>query len=226
MITQFFDSDDESLHDEFQKWRTNHQRSSFLNMETITRAVLHGTRCQHFGSGPPYFTWANGWGSLTTNGKACGNERELVQWATKKGIEVRRCSSCVRDGLIGPVGHAADTRLAEEVPLGTTYAEGSVQRILVNRYERDARARERCIKFYQAVCVLCKFDFSTVYGDALDGFIHVHHLKPLSSIGAEYEVDPIRDLRPVCPNCHAVLHRREPPYSLDEVREFLNRCGS
>ncbi len=34
-----------------------------------------------------------------------------------------------------------------------------------------------------------------------EGFIHVHHLKPLSEVGYEYRVDPIRDLRPVCPNC-------------------------
>ena len=54
---------------------------------------------------------------------------------------------------------------------------------------------------------------------------HVHHLNPLSSVEADYEIDPIQDLRPVCPNCHAVLHRREPPYSLDEVREFLRACG-
>jgi 5-methylcytosine-specific restriction enzyme A len=53
------------------------------------------------------------------------------------------------------------------------------------------------------------------------GFIHVHHLTPLSSLGTDYEVDPIRDLRPVCPNCHAVLHRREPPYSPEEVQQFL-----
>ena len=52
------------------------------------------------------------------------------------------------------------------------------------------------------------------------GFTHVHHLSPLSIVGADNQVDPIDDLRPVCPNCHAVLHRREPPYSLDEVAGF------
>ena len=59
------------------------------------------------------------------------------------------------------------------------------------------------------------------------GVIHVHHLIPLSSVDADYEVDPVRDLRPVCPNCHVVLHHREPPYSLEEARQFLQRpvCG-
>jgi len=118
-------------------------------------------------------------------------------------------------------------RLPEEVPSGSTYSEGSVQRILVNRYERDPRAREECIRHYGTICFLCGFDFVAVYGEVMTGFIHVHHLNPLSSLGADYEVDPIQDLRPVCPNCHAVLHRREPTYSPDEVRQFLQtRRGS
>jgi hypothetical protein len=112
-------------------------------------------------------------------------------------------------------------RLPEEVPTGSIYTEGSVQRILVNRYERDPHAREECIRHYGTACFVCGFDFGAVYGEVMMGFIHVHHLTPLSGLGADYEVDPIRDLRPVCPNCHAVLHRREPPYSPEEVQQFL-----
>ena len=111
--------------------------------------------------------------------------------------------------------------LPEEVLENSVYNEGSVQRILVNRYERDSRAREECIRHYGTTCFLCGFDFVAVYGEVMDGFTHVHHLKPLSSVGTDYEVNPIRDLRPVCPNCHAVLHRREPAFSLDEVRQLL-----
>jgi hypothetical protein len=112
-------------------------------------------------------------------------------------------------------------RLPEEVPTGSAYSEGSVHHILVNRYERDPRAREECIRRYGATCFLCGFDFIAVYGEVMDGFTHVHHVSPLSSVGPDYQVDPVQDLRPVCPNCHAVLHRREPAYSLDEVRQFL-----
>ncbi|HSX81067.1 MAG TPA: HNH endonuclease [Candidatus Saccharimonadia bacterium] len=52
-------------------------------------------------------------------------------------------------------------------------------------------------------------------------FIHVHHCRPLSEIAGEYVVDPIEDLRPVCPNCHAVIHRRTPPFTIEEVRSML-----
>jgi 5-methylcytosine-specific restriction protein A len=129
----------------------------------------------------------------------------------------------LRDNLINNGENIEEIQLAEEVPTGRTYCEGSVQQILVNRYERDTRAREDCIRYYGTKYFLCQFDFSTAYGNVMDGFIHVHHIKSRSSLGAEYEVDPINDLRPVCPNCHTVLHRRDPPYELDDVREFLNR---
>lgn len=97
-----------------------------------------------------------------------------------------------------------------------------MHQILVNRYERDHVARKKCISHYGTRCNLCGFDFAAIYGQAMAGLVHVHHLNLLSKVGPDYNVDPIRDLRPVCPNCHAVIHRREPPYSLDEVRQFLH----
>jgi 5-methylcytosine-specific restriction endonuclease McrA len=224
MITEFFDTGEVSVHDQFQAWRTNHQDGIFLTLATQTRANLHGARCQHLGSGPPYFLLEDGFGSLTIKRKVCGSEVELLAWATENGVSVKRCEHCLRDDLIGNRQVQEGTReirLPEEVPNGSAYSEGSVQRILINRYERDPRAREDCIRHYGTTCFLCGFDFVAVYGEVMAGFTHVHHLNPLSCVGADYEVDPIEDLRPVCPNCHAVLHRREPPYSLDEVRELL-----
>lgn len=166
----------------------------------------------------------DGFGSLTVKRKVCGSEKELLAWATENGVSVNRCLHCLRDNLIGN-GRGEEVkeelRLPEEVPGGSTYSEGSVQRILINRYERDPRAKEECKKHYGTTCFLCGFDFPAAYGEVMIGFIHVHHLKPLSTVGPDYEVDPIKDLRPVCPNCHAVLHRREPPYSLEKVHGFL-----
>lgn len=54
-----------------------------------------------------------------------------------------------------------------------------------------------------------------------EGLIHVHHLKPLGEVGEGYLLDPVADLRPVCPNCHAMLHRRKPALGIDELLQTL-----
>jgi 5-methylcytosine-specific restriction protein A len=60
-----------------------------------------------------------------------------------------------------------------------------------------------------------------LYGKLGDGVIHVHHLRELASLGEEYEVDPIKDLRPVCPNCHAILHNSSPAMTIEKLRKAL-----
>lgn len=99
--------------------------------------------------------------------------------------------------------------------------EGGTRTVLVNAYERNPLARQRCVEHYGALCAVCDLSFAERYGQVADGVIHVHHIRPISTIGARYEVDPVEDLRPVCANCHVVIHRRDPPYSIEEVREFL-----
>jgi 5-methylcytosine-specific restriction protein A len=43
----------------------------------------------------------------------------------------------------------------------------------------------------------------------------------LSGIGVEYEVNPIEDLRPVCPNCHAAIHHGGRLRDIQEVQQLL-----
>ena len=47
---------------------------------------------------------------------------------------------------------------------------------------------------------------SRVYGKLGQGSIHVRHLAPLADYGEAHQVDPVEDLRPVCPSCHAMPH--------------------
>jgi 5-methylcytosine-specific restriction enzyme A len=102
--------------------------------------------------------------------------------------------------------------------------EGAKTQIFVNSYERNRTAREQCINHYGAKCVVCGFNFEEVYGEVGRNVIHVHHLKPLHEIGETYKVDPIEDLRPVCPNCHVIIHRRNLPYSIDEVKVMIENA--
>jgi 5-methylcytosine-specific restriction protein A len=116
----------------------------------------------------------------------------------------------------------------EETSPEAKHREGTLKTVLVNVYERNAKAREKCIEHYGARCSVCEFDFEKKYGRIGRGFIHVHHLKDIASIGEEYEVDPRKDLRPVCPNCHAMLHTRRkpnPPYSIEELKMMMVLSG-
>jgi predicted HNH restriction endonuclease len=112
-------------------------------------------------------------------------------------------------------------RFAQETPPQSSYPEGSKRAIIVNAYERNTLARLACISYYGLQCSVCDLDFGQQYGVIGEGFIHVHHLLPLSSVGPNYKVDPKQDMRPVCPNCHEMLHRRQPPYSIKELKDIV-----
>jgi len=119
------------------------------------------------------------------------------------------------------------TLLAEELSEQESLKliEGAKRQVLVNSYERNYKARQICIEHYGYICSVCGFDFAKFYGSEFEGKIHVHHLKSLSEINEEYVVDPINDLRPVCPNCHLALHSNvgDKPYNIEELKEKISR---
>lgn len=102
-----------------------------------------------------------------------------------------------------------------------TLTEGAITTVVVNRYERDRKAREQCIEHHGVSCLACGFDFEATYGEHGAGFIHVHHLVPLSEIGSAHEVDPVSDLVPLCPNCHAMVHYGPRMLSIEALRALL-----
>jgi 5-methylcytosine-specific restriction protein A len=115
----------------------------------------------------------------------------------------------------------AGNALAEELDSETEHIEGAKTTVVVNAFERNRAARDACVSHYGPQCWVCGMTFESVYGRKARGFIHVHHLCPPSAIGREYRIDPVSDLRPVCPNCHAVLHLRKPPFSPAEARKMI-----
>lgn len=102
------------------------------------------------------------------------------------------------------------------------YPEGWLKSVMVNAYERNSAARTMCIEIHGLNCHVCDMNFEDVYGEIGKDFIHVHHKVSVSTYkGRRYEVDPKEDLVPVCPNCHAMLHRNEPPFSVEELRNII-----
>ena len=115
------------------------------------------------------------------------------------------------DHIVNEFGNdALETNYPDEANVESkTFPEGAKQTVQVNRYERNPEARAKCIEFHKARCKVCDMSFAEIYGSFAKDFIHVHHKKPLYEISEQYEVDPKNDLIPVCPNCHAMLHKQE-----------------
>ena len=118
--------------------------------------------------------------------------------------------------------NASELDFPEDVQNPETVVEGAKQLVTVNKYERSHSARLKCIDHWGVICCVCGFNFEDVFGARGAGFVHVHHLTPLSEIGAEYQLDPVKDLRPVCPNCHAMLHRSVPAISIEELKALIH----
>ncbi len=115
------------------------------------------------------------------------------------------------------------TNTPDEIDDPTRYKEGACRQISVNAYERDPTARNRCIEHHGVACKACGFDFAKSYGEHGQGYIHVHHIVPLAEVGGQYEVDPYKDLVPLCANCHAMVHRRRPALKMDELKSIMQR---
>lgn len=99
--------------------------------------------------------------------------------------------------------------------------EGAMMRVAVNRYERSRMNRATCVTHHGVSCSVCGFNFARVYGKLGEGVIEVHHKIPVSQMGGAYRINPVTDLAPVCPNCHTMLHRQDPPLSIEALRQLL-----
>lgn len=126
--------------------------------------------------------------------------------------------------LVGMILSLADIVPIEEEMISdheAGYAEGSVQRTEVNRYERNPLNRKLCLAVKGYDCAICGMNFEKQYGEIGHHFIHVHHIVPVSQIGEGYIIDPLRELIPVCPNCHVMLHKSNPPLLPEELKRMI-----
>lgn len=115
-------------------------------------------------------------------------------------------------------------KVAFKMPDSEKYLEGNAVFSYRVGYERNPEARFACVKHHGYTCKACNTNLEEKYGEIARNFIHVHHLDQIADAGGVREVDPIRDLVPLCPNCHAVAHRRVPPFSVDELQGFISNA--
>jgi 5-methylcytosine-specific restriction protein A len=150
-------------------------------------------------------------------------------WVKDSNIELQRhiysyltdVNSVNSYSLSRIVDEDIESELAEE---DTYYKDGAVKEYYGKRYERKPENRLKAIEIHGLNCAVCGFNFEEFYGEWGRDFIEVHHLKPLSTIKTEVNIDPSEDLAPVCSNCHKMLHRkRDKVLSIQELKELINR---
>jgi 5-methylcytosine-specific restriction protein A len=152
------------------------------------------------------------------NGKS-----QAIAWQDETaGIEIHE-PAVSELAALWPVGEALHFARLTELQDPETYPEEAKKTVAVNAYERSEAARQRCLEIHGAVCAACRTDLASIYGAAARGLVEIHHLNPLATRDAAYQVDPERDLVPLCPNCHAVAHRGpdQQPYSVAQLQELI-----
>ena len=187
---------------EGERFRWSHRRRSRLQWRSVQTMLEEGRRVHLF------------WRQSNSSPFEYAGLAKAIEALDKTPVEILwSFEDEARSGVffIGP-----DEVSSEE------YNEGTAHQVSVNVYERSASARQACITHYGTSCAVCDLSFERVYGPIGAGYIHIHHLVPLSDCWEGYRVDPIEDLRPICPNCHAMAHRRRPPYSIKELQQMLD----
>lgn len=161
-------------------------------------------------------SWSDGWKNIQISMKKTGvivetsigyDFNEVFPWAT---------------GFFGLVLALLPLEEVEQ-PILKREVEGEVTIQRVKQFERSRLNRAACIEVHGTDCKICGFSFGKCYGELGDGFIHVHHIVPISEMGGSYILDPAEDLIPVCPNCHSMLHRRKPVLLPRELIQILSK---
>jgi len=100
--------------------------------------------------------------------------------------------------------------------------EGGKTQRYTTYYERDPWNRKKALEIHGLNCMACNFNFAHKYGKSGDGYIHVHHIKPVSEIGKAVKIEPAIDLVVLCANCHAIVHRhKDHTLSMDELKNQI-----
>lgn len=127
----------------------------------------------------------------------------------------------IYENFLAKLNSNIDIVYPDDIESNEKFIEGKSKKVLVNVFERNTIARSLCIKHYGFKCQVCNFDFEKKFGEIGKNFIHVHHVVDISTIGSEYELNPILDLIPVCPNCHSMLHKKKPAFKIDELKALF-----
>ena len=185
-------------------------------------ATLHGTRCQHLGSGPPYFLLKDGFGSLTTKRKVCAPEGNLLAWAREHGVTVTPCQHCLRGRRITLTGLSRAQAPLLASAETTAAVEGLAREVRRLARGRNARLRIAALKRARSTCEACSTDFSRILGGDGVHALQVHHRKQLA-LSRVPRLTKLNELAVLCANCHSFIHiNRMRSLSIEKLKALLN----
>ena len=152
-----------------------------------------------------------------------GNKDEEVVWAEYANDPDRlvAVAAAIRAGVdLGAIDTQPDdiddtVEAAEGRILTRLHRTRERSRKLVDQKKKQALARTSAL-----VCDACGFDFAKTYGPRGQGFIEVHHTKPVHTL-PEGGTTKLEDLALVCANCHRMIHSARPWLTVDEVRALV-----
>jgi 5-methylcytosine-specific restriction endonuclease McrA len=134
-------------------------------------------------------------------------EREWPSYPT-----IKRCTNCAKAVALADLEELGDEEGGRQLRLHR-HIERSV-RIVKRKRQAVIRATGRL------ECEACRFDFSRFYGPVGHEFCEVHHKVPLSDLDAKRKTK-LDDLAVVCSNCHRMLHRGRPCFSVEGLRRQI-----
>ena len=144
---------------------------------------------------------------------------ELASWLHNLGANVSAKTLDGTGGIYVPeVARPSSSTQRSGSSGAGTYIEGTKVDVTQSRSERSRAARSKCIEHHGLSCLACHMNFGLKYGSLGADYIHVHHLNPLRIIKRSYAVDPVKDLVPLCPNCHAMIHRIGDSATVEDLR--------
>jgi predicted HNH restriction endonuclease len=133
-----------------------------------------------------------GYWQITAKGKkVLEANRYLLEYLYKQAFEYelqKEAFSKIADAI--QIGDDTPDLLDETITeQNIAILEGKNRVVKQKIYERSAKLREYAIKYYtvegRIYCQVCGFDFGKFYGSHGEGFIEIHHLKPIFTYGDE-----------------------------------------
>lgn len=187
---------------------------------TTSHSSFYGQQCAFLAPAADYENWAN---KIESAHEAFVQKAVLTRSGARRhgSPHTKSHSSALTEYIAISVGNHSDPVVYADEE--RNYVEGLLTHGTVNRYERDPRARQECLEHFGSNCISCGMNFESIYGTVGFVGVHVHHLVPMYLRGGEYQVNPLLDLVPLCPNCHAAIHSRNPPYSVDELKQMFKQ---